>query len=69
MKGNKMQITKLTNNIYRLVLGTNESDIFYIAKGFKGVWKIAQQGQVIDFAPTRQSAINLAINLHNKVTA
>jgi len=64
-----MLITKIANNVYRLVLGTNQTDIYYVAKSFKGSWKIANQGLVVDFADTRQSAINVAINLYNEVTA
>lgn len=64
-----MQITKLTGNIYRLILGTNESDILYVTKGVRGSWKIIKQGQILGFSETRQSAINVAINLHNEVSA
>ena len=62
-----MLITKLTANVYRVVLGSNEIDTFYVAKSFKGAWKIANNGQILDFAATRQEAINLAINLHKEV--
>ena len=69
MKGNKMLITKIQNNVFRLVLGSNENDTYYVAKSYRGTWKIANGGQVIDFAPTRQSAINRAVNLFKEVTA
>jgi uncharacterized membrane protein YuzA (DUF378 family) len=60
----KVMLVKVKNNIFRLVLGTNEADIFYIVKGFKGVWKIAHGGSVIDFAPTKGAAVKLATQLH-----
>jgi hypothetical protein len=60
----KVMITKIQNNIFRLVLGTTESDVFYIAKGIRGSWKIAQSGTILDFANSKAEAIKLATQLH-----
>ena len=64
-----MLINKIASNVYRVVLGSNEKDTYYVAKGFRGTWRIAQQGINLDFAPSRQAAINAAIELHKGVSA
>ena len=58
-----MQIAMLNNSTFRIVLGSNELDTYYIQKGKTGAWKIAQKGQILDFASTRVQAINVAIAL------
>ena len=65
----EMLINKIASNVYRVVLGSNENETYYVAKGFRGTWRIAQKGINLDFAPTRQAAINAAVELHKGVTA
>jgi hypothetical protein len=64
-----MLINKIAANVYRVVLGSNENETYYVAKGFRGTWRVAQNGTNLDFAPTRTAAINAAISLHKGVTA
>jgi hypothetical protein len=58
-----MTIFKLKTNIFRVVFGSDEFDTYYIAKTNSGVWRIAQSGLTIDFAPTKKDAINVALTL------
>ena len=58
-----MIVTKLNQCTYRVVLGSNESDIFYVTKRYYGSWCVMQKGVVLDFATSRNDAINLAVSL------
>lgn len=59
-----MLITKINSNIYRLILGTNEQDSYYIHKSKTGTWSVRQSGEVLEFAPTKQLAIQLAQTIY-----
>ena len=59
-----MLVTKIKSNIYRLVFGSNESDIYYLCKSVRGTWSVRQSGEVLEFAPTKQLAIQLAQTIY-----
>jgi len=60
---NQLQIQKVTPSVYRVLCDSNESGVFYVAKGRTGTWAVKQNGITLDFAPNRPMAISLAINL------
>ena len=64
-----MIITKLNSSTYRVVLGSAENATYYIQKRKNGNWAVAQKGQIFDFAPTRDKAVDLAISFFSAVTA
>jgi len=66
---NYMIITKLNSSTYRVVLGSAENATYYIQKRKTGNWVVAQKGEIYDFAPTRDKAVDLAISLFKAVTA
>jgi hypothetical protein len=64
-----MLVTLIQKNVYRVILGSNQEDIYYVSKGRTGSWKINHQGITIDFAKNRDDAINLAVTIQKGVTA
>jgi len=63
MKGIEMIVSKFNSTTYKVVLGSADGETYYIQKGKTGAWKIAQKGQILDFAATRNQAIDKAICL------
>jgi hypothetical protein len=64
-----MQIVMLNKSTFRVVLGSNELDTYYVQKRKTGTWVVAQKGEIFDFAPTRDKAIDLAVSIFKGVTA
>jgi hypothetical protein len=64
-----MLVEMLNKSTFRVVLGSNELDTYYVQKRKTGTWIVAQKGQIFDFAPTRDKAIDLAVFISRKVTA
>jgi len=69
MKGIMMIITKLNSSTYKVILGSAEGQTYYIQKRKTGTWAVAQKGAILDFAPTRNQAIDAAITIFKGVTA
>ena len=69
MKGIMMIVDKLNSSTYRVILGSAEGQTYYIQKRKTGTWAVAQKGEILDFAPTRDQAINAAVSIFNGVTA
>ena len=69
MKGIMMIINKLNSSTYRVILGSAEGQTYYIQKRKTGTWAVAQKGAILDFAPTRDQAINAAVSIFKGVTA
>ena len=65
IKMQNLQIIPVSKTVFRVLMSTKESDVFYVAKK-RNTWVIANQGQIIDFAPNKSMAIASAIN-HWKV--
>ena len=64
-----MIITKLNSSTYKVILGSAEGQTYYIQKRKTGTWAVAQKGAILDFAPTRNQAIDAAITIFKGVTA
>jgi hypothetical protein len=64
-----MQVVMLNKSTFRVVLGCNELDTYYVQKRKTGTWIVAQKGEIFDFAPTRDKAIDLAVSIYKKVAA
>ena len=64
-----MVINKLNSSTYRVILGSAEGQTYYIQKRKTGTWAVAQKGAILDFAPTRNQAIDVAITIFKGVTA
>ena len=69
MKGIMMIINKLNSSTYRVILGSAEGQTYYIQKRKTGNWVVAQQGSILEFAPTRDQAINAAVSIFKGITA
>jgi hypothetical protein len=69
MKGIMMTVTKLNSSTYKVILGSAEGQTYYIQKRKTGTWAVAQKGAILDFAPTRNQAIDAAITIFKGVTA
>ncbi len=64
-----MTVTKLNSSTYKVILGSAEGQTYYIQKRKTGTWAVAQKGAILDFAPTRNQAIDAAITIFKGVTA
>ena len=69
MKGIKMIVSKFNSTTFKVVLGFADGETYYIQKGKTGAWKIAQKGQILDFASTRDQAINKAVSIFKGISA
>jgi hypothetical protein len=65
MKDITMKIEILKSTTIRLILGSGESDTYYLHKGNKtGTWAVRQNGELLEFAPSKALAIKLAQTIH-----
>ena len=60
-KGRKMKSVKIAPNIFRLIAGSGESDVFYYYKSGSG-WVIKNQGKLFNFAYHKKEAEHMILN-------
>jgi hypothetical protein len=59
-----MQVTKLTNKVSRVIVDSNEKNVFYITKLSKtAMYQIFQKAEILGFANTKQEALQIVQTL------